>query len=63
MTDDHDQARYHTEESADLSWFIARLLLTIDCSQAKEQDPQLDEVICEVLLFDRSYRSLWGAQC
>ena len=62
MTDDHDQARYHTQESADLSWFIARLLLTIDVSQAREGDPVLDEAVSEALL-TKDYKSLWGAQC
>ena len=56
---DQQQAQYHTEETTSLSWMIAKLLLTIDCSQAKEQDPQLDEVICEALLSDRNYKSLW----
>ena len=62
MTDDHDQARYRTEESAALSWFIARLLLTIDVSQAKEGDKVLDEVISEAIL-SKDYKSLWGAKC
>lgn len=62
MTDDHDQARFYTEETTALSWFIARLLLTIDVSQAKEGDKVLDEVISEALL-TKDYKSLWGAQC
>ena len=60
--DDQQQAQYHTEESTALSWFIARLLLTIDVSQAREGDKVLDEVIAEAIL-TKDYKSIWGARC
>ena len=63
MTDQTQQAQHHTKESAELAWLVAKLLLTIDCAQAKEGDKILDEVVCEVLLKDDRYKALWGAEC